>query len=161
MENATCQVCGREIKASSGLTAHHGYKRPYEGWQTASCEGARYVPYEVGCERLREVASQLFDFIVRTEKTLAEFLANPPETLTVTSRRGAWSKEETRTYTKPDDFGMNNSYKRSIPRTYECVYEDRRDVYENTIKWAKIDYQTMQRRLEEWPYRGKEMKWKI
>lgn len=29
METTTCQVCGRAIKASNGLIAHHGYKRPY------------------------------------------------------------------------------------------------------------------------------------
>ncbi len=49
----TCQICGREIKAKSGLISHHGYKRPNgQGWQTASCSGARHVPYEVGHDAL-------------------------------------------------------------------------------------------------------------
>jgi hypothetical protein len=42
-----CQICGREIKASKGLIAHHGYRRPWEGVQTRSCEGARELPLDV------------------------------------------------------------------------------------------------------------------
>lgn len=47
MENKnTCQICAREIKAKSGIIAHHGYTRPESGWQTDSCMGARQLPYE-------------------------------------------------------------------------------------------------------------------
>lgn len=41
-----CQICGRAILAYTGLIAHHGYTRPGDGWQTASCHGARELPYE-------------------------------------------------------------------------------------------------------------------
>ena len=43
-----CQACGREIGVKHGVIAHHGYQRPF-GWgeQTASCFGARELPYEV------------------------------------------------------------------------------------------------------------------
>ena len=40
-DTRTCQICGRAIKASSGLIAHHGYERPGWGYQTTSCLGAR------------------------------------------------------------------------------------------------------------------------
>ena len=44
----TCQICGRAILAKTGLIAHHGYQRPDgRGYQTASCPGARELPYEV------------------------------------------------------------------------------------------------------------------
>ena len=43
----TCQVCGRPIFAETGVIAHHGYTRPYWGGQTASCPGARCLPFEV------------------------------------------------------------------------------------------------------------------
>jgi hypothetical protein len=43
----TCQICARRIFAESGVIAHHGYERPGEGWQTASCPGARRLPFEV------------------------------------------------------------------------------------------------------------------
>ena len=46
-DRLTCQICDRAIKANTGVIAHHGYQRPGEGWQTASCPGARALPYEV------------------------------------------------------------------------------------------------------------------
>lgn len=48
----TCQVCGRAVKASRGKIAHHGFERPGTGWQTASCFGAGFVPYEIGRDAL-------------------------------------------------------------------------------------------------------------
>lgn len=45
-ESKTCQVCGRPIFAEVGVIAHHGYTRPGDGWQTASCSGARELPFE-------------------------------------------------------------------------------------------------------------------
>jgi hypothetical protein len=46
MLTTTCQICSRQIKASKGLIAHHGYERPGMGFQTTSCFGARRLPYE-------------------------------------------------------------------------------------------------------------------
>lgn len=42
----TCQICGRPIFAETGVIAHHGYQRPGDGYQTASCPGARELPFE-------------------------------------------------------------------------------------------------------------------
>jgi hypothetical protein len=62
----TCQCCGRPILANTGTIAHHGYTRPGMGWQTASCEGAKELPFEVSrdalgkyIERLNRVHDQL------------------------------------------------------------------------------------------------------
>lgn len=46
-DRKTCQICGRAIMAKRGVIAKHGYKRPGEGWQTASCFGADELPFEV------------------------------------------------------------------------------------------------------------------
>ena len=148
---ATCQVCGRAIKANRGLIAHHGYKRPYQaGWQTASCEGARYVPYEVSCERLREVTEMVKNFIIAQEKALADFLAVPPQIITVFEGRSAWHREQEKVeYTKPDDF-KQDSYRSSMPRTYENAYSNKKYGYERTIRAAKVDVSIMERRLSEW-----------
>ena len=51
----TCQCCGNHILANTGVIAHHGYQRPGEGWQTASCFGARHLPFEVSRDRLGEL----------------------------------------------------------------------------------------------------------
>jgi len=48
----TCQCCGGNFLANTGRVAHHGYQRPGWGWQTASCIGARELPFEVSREAL-------------------------------------------------------------------------------------------------------------
>lgn len=55
----TCQICGRVIKANTGTIAHHGYQRPYEGFQTSSCYGAKYPPYEESRDRIPYVIDRL------------------------------------------------------------------------------------------------------
>jgi hypothetical protein len=55
----TCQCCGRGIFANGGKIAHHGYQRPGDGWQTASCAGATYLPFEVSRERLGHLIDHL------------------------------------------------------------------------------------------------------
>jgi hypothetical protein len=54
-----CQCCGRSILANNGKIAHHGYERPGTGWQTASCMGARYLPFEVARDRLGDMIKAL------------------------------------------------------------------------------------------------------
>lgn len=51
-EAMTCQCCGRAILANLGKIAHHGYTRPGDGWQTASCPGAKELPFEVSRDAL-------------------------------------------------------------------------------------------------------------
>jgi hypothetical protein len=65
----TCQCCGRQIFAQRGKIAHHGYERPGYGWQTASCMGATYLPFEVD-------RAHLADLIVRLEHELQETREN-------------------------------------------------------------------------------------
>lgn len=75
----TCQICGRAIKAKKGLIAHHGYQRPGDGWQTVSCMGARYRPYEVACDALPPAIAAVTDHIARTKNVLATWKAEPPQ----------------------------------------------------------------------------------
>jgi len=78
----TCQICGRAIKAKKGLIAHHGYSRPGYGWQTASCPGAQYLPYEVSHGRLDGVILTIVnDWLPDALKAVDDLWSNPPETL--------------------------------------------------------------------------------
>jgi hypothetical protein len=53
----TCQICARPILANTGTIAHHGYERPGDGFQTASCWGARKAPFEESCvDLVKEIA---------------------------------------------------------------------------------------------------------
>lgn len=56
----TCQVCDRAIRFDRyGKLAHHGYQRPGWGSQTASCPGARKLPYEASREALEHLIGHL------------------------------------------------------------------------------------------------------
>ncbi len=66
----TCQICGRGIFANTGLIAHHGYERPGDGWQTASCRGARELPYETDRTILAEDIVMLKDRLARQQERL-------------------------------------------------------------------------------------------
>jgi hypothetical protein len=57
----TCQCCGRRIHANTGRIAHHGYERPDYGYQTASCAGAKELPFEADRTVLGHVISTLQD----------------------------------------------------------------------------------------------------
>jgi hypothetical protein len=46
-DEMTCQLCGRRICSKFGTIAHHGYSRPGDGYQTASCDGTHHSPLEV------------------------------------------------------------------------------------------------------------------
>lgn len=142
----TCQICGRVIKAKGGLIAHHGYTRPYEGWQTSSCEGARYLPYEVSCDRLAEVIEYETAFWARQEQELKVFIANPPETLVVITKR-TYGPDVEKTYTKPEDF---NPDEYCTSRTYAGVYKAEKYNREHTVKMIKANLECMRQRLADW-----------
>lgn len=55
----TCQCCARKHLANTGKIAHHGYERPGYGWQTASCMGARELPFEVDRDALAHLITIL------------------------------------------------------------------------------------------------------
>lgn len=71
----TCQCCGRAILANKGLIAHHGYERPGTGWQTSSCMGARYLPFQVNRDRLGDMIEVIKSMIADGEKHLAKVQA--------------------------------------------------------------------------------------
>ena len=66
----TCQICARPIKAKTGSIAHHGYRRPDRGsgWQTASCMGARHLPYEQSRDRLPAAIASVKSYLGDREK---------------------------------------------------------------------------------------------
>lgn len=91
----TCQCCGRDILAETGVIAHHGYERPGQGWQTASCPGARELPFEASRDALGEYIQNLKNAVETNRATLANVQAekNPIswKFQDVTSRINAWT----------------------------------------------------------------------
>jgi len=87
------------------------------------------------------------NFIASQEEALATFLAALPQTLTVQERRSMSGPAKEVVYTKPEQF---SEYRCSIPRTYEHAFDKQRREYERTIRLAKVDLSSMERRLSEW-----------
>lgn len=54
----TCPCCFRQIAVVRGRMAHHGYRRPGPGRQTASCPGVRFAPLEESLEGLEWLIGQ-------------------------------------------------------------------------------------------------------
>lgn len=155
-EITTCQICARPIKAKNGIIAHHGYKRPNRGsgWQTASCAGARFLPYEVSCDRLPPTIVTIKNFIMLKDSQLREFIDNPPESLKI--NLGGYYTTSTREVTRPDEFDYKSvafSFASMRPNTYENEFRDRMYNIEQDIKFAKIDLKFMEERLENWTHR--------
>ena len=73
----TCPCCFRLIAVVGEHMAHHGYKRPGLGFQTASCHGTRFAPLEVSSAGLvwligalqAQLASLQMDHSARERKT--------------------------------------------------------------------------------------------
>lgn len=151
METLTCQICGRGIKAKNGLIAHHGYRRPGDGYQTSSCLGARFQPYEVTCDRIPDVIKIYESSLEAQRISLSKFLAEPPATLTKPVFIG-YSQVET--YNKPEGFDpVKNATAVCFSyhsQRYESEYAARVRSMRNNIKYMKEDIQFLQKRLTDW-----------
>lgn len=150
--NKTCQICGREIKAKSGLIAHHGYQRPGQGWQTASCFGARWRPYEVACDALPPAIKSATQYRDQQKVALKTLRTNPPATFTLQDRDAYGSPRGLpKIVSRPEGFdGMGEKPCSSTYRTYEWKFWA--DHYDLTrrIKGTDYDIKTMTKRLNDW-----------
>lgn len=112
---ATCQICGREIKANTGVIAHHGYTREW-GMQTQSCYGARYPAYEESHQRIPEVIAIYAGQLERAKSRLQNFLENPPDQLEYSANFGI----RKRMFDRPENF---NPYSDETSRMgYASIY---------------------------------------
>jgi hypothetical protein len=144
----TCQICGRAIKANTGTIAHHGFKRPGPGWQTASCYGTHFRPYEVACDAIPHEIDRLGAYLAQTEAALAKHLAEPPETLTTLTRNSFSGKWTTNTYQRPADF-VFPCYS-AKPHTYENEYANLARNLKGNIQGATYVRDRLRKRLAEW-----------
>uniref|UniRef100_A0AAU8L0I2 Uncharacterized protein n=1 Tax=Serratia phage Kevin TaxID=3161161 RepID=A0AAU8L0I2_9CAUD len=73
----TCACCFREIAVGSdGKMVHHGYRRPGDGFQTASCMGVLYRPLEVSNDGLIALINYIEKEKVEVTARLEEVQAN-------------------------------------------------------------------------------------
>ncbi len=143
----TCQICGRVCKSKNGLISHHGYRRSGDGWQTASCAGARFLPYEISCDRLPPTIEAIKEHISRVEVKLEEHINNPPEKLTILKSYPSIRME----VTLPPTFDAKHPpYCLSEMYCYEGEHHHIRRKYEQDIKYSKQDLKFMEDRLNSW-----------
>jgi hypothetical protein len=141
-----CQICGRPIKANTGVIAHHGYKRPGHGWgQTSSCYGARHKPYEVSCDAIAGAIEAVKDYITRIETFLADFIANPPAELKTIKKVGY--KETEIVVQRPENFV--DKYDGRF-HSYASIYRARKYEAETDLKHAQADLVYLTKRLADW-----------
>lgn len=81
MSITTCQICARPVKAPYGRIAHHGYRRPGDGYQSSSCPGALFPPYEQSCAWLRTYIESTRQKIAQLHERVACHEQHPPEEL--------------------------------------------------------------------------------
>lgn len=145
----TCQICGRPIKSTTGVIAHHGYKRPGNGWQTASCMGARHLPYEQSCDLIPVAIKQVSEFITKTESAVEAFKVSPPDYLLHFPYKGAWQTSTPVQVERPADFKVDG-YRTHRSGAYDTLFHDRQYELEQKIKFAKTDLAYLTERLTNW-----------
>lgn len=131
MENATCQICERKIKANTGVIAHHGYTRPGWGSQTRSCEGARELPYEVSRDIIPVAIKNYTAYLNLNKDNLATLMAGKPE-LTQSFKS---SFHEPEVYTRPEGFNAvtaleGYSYDKYVSEFQKQVRQTQRNIEE-------------------------------
>jgi hypothetical protein len=150
----TCQICEREVKVPHGLTSHHGYTRPGNGWQTGSCPGARELPYELSCEMIPPIIKGIKNYVAGLQAQRDTYMTKPPKVLTRTIKDMYRGTEETAKYERPEGFnaqgivdetehfGYYEEYKKYFK---QAIYNMDRDM-----KNANQDIKRLQARVDNW-----------
>lgn len=147
-----CQICARDIKANTGLIAHHGYQRPGYGWQSASCDGAKQLPYEVSRDFIPVVIARYKLYEQMRNDAADEMLRSPAEQI-VRSYKNLYSGETTtETFDKPADFDaydtVNNGY--SYYDDYAKEFSKQYTTYRKEAKDIASTIEYLQNRYDSW-----------
>lgn len=141
----TCQICARAIKANTGLIAHHGYKRPGQGWQTASCMGAKYRPYEIACDALPRAIASCAAYIEKVERTIE---AGPPAKLTYEQRGGTYGRTTIVEVLRPE--GFDPARKDYLPRSFSTLWSNRLSRMQHDLAGSRESLKFLEARLAAW-----------
>jgi hypothetical protein len=146
--NSTCQICERTIKAKTGVIAHHGYQRPGDGWQTASCFGARNLPYEVSCDRIQPYIDMVTNYRTGRENYIQSLVDFPPDEVTIYLFSG---EKNPRIFPRPADFKSNEDHSyRNRYSSYEGEWQHRISEAKREIEKATREIERMENRLAAW-----------
>lgn len=150
----TCQICARNIKANTGVIAHHGYQRPGTGWQTSSCDGAKHLPYEQSRDLIPVVIKRYEQYRKNNEEREKDLLANPPATIT---RFARYSYGTDQVVARPADFSVEAALAQSTcdpsrdDQVYNSEYRDAVETARRNQRDIKAAIEQLQARYEAWP----------
>jgi hypothetical protein len=144
----TCQICEREIKAKTGVIAHHGYQRPDRGsgWQTESCFGARQKPYEFSCDAMQPYIDMVGNWLIGQKSFLESFISNPPEEL-------SYRFPSENRLKRPEGFVYDTeepTYPYRSYNTYENSFSSTVSETRRGIKNAEKEIERVSKRLANW-----------
>ena len=90
-----CQLCGHDQKLARGRLVRHGYRRPGGRALIGRCKGTGAPPYEVSCERLRELREDGREALAYHEDYLAKIKRGEVKSFTqlVRTKRGMEQRE--------------------------------------------------------------------
>lgn len=151
MDKSTCQICARDIKATTGVIAHHGYQRPGNGYQSASCIGARQLPYEISRDFIPQAIGQYQVWLDHQLGRIDELTNNPPEKLTRYARHSFDKNEELQ---RPEGFDAKVNIAGDVPYFEMTDYhrEHQAQVREagRNAKHLSEDVKWLQERYDSW-----------
>ncbi len=125
----TCSCCFRQIAMAGETMAHHGYKRPGFGSQTASCMGIRFRPLEVSSEGLECILKYEREQLERLTKAYAK--RNRMQSITRLKHR------------KLVEIRRDDPHWEQELRSYV-------DELESELRFTRSSVKGLQRRLDSW-----------
>jgi len=140
---AHCQICGNEQKVRNGRMVSHGYQRPWEGsGNMGDCGGVGHVPYEVSCDRLKELVVEEQSHQAALNESIAQLKSGA-----VTEIRVYWT----------EGFGRNKRQQSKLAQKVNCVEHEwdahvRGEVirFERLIKNSKSAVLFFNDRISSW-----------
>ena len=150
-----CQICARDIKANTGLIAHHGYQRPGTGWQTSSCDGAKQLPYEVSRDFI-PVVIERYKLHAKNQNDVAdEMLRSPADTITRFHMSAFTGKQrDSEDFTKPEGFdpyaAINQGHRAFSFSSYENEFVKQYEAHRQSAKEIEAAIEFLQKRYDDW-----------
>jgi len=147
-----CQVCGHEQKIVRGRLVRHGYRRPGHGQIHGRCKGTDASPYEVSCDRLRQLREDRQEALADHESYLTKIKRGQVASFTqlVRTKKGMEQKEYSARAMDPVAFQhaldvLRSSVEREIA-------SDRNDIVSMTMRidaWRPRDVRTVSEHEQE------------
>ena len=148
--STTCQICGRDIKLTHGVIAHHGYRRMHSGYQTRSCEGARHQSYETSCAAIQPAIERRLSWIEARQRDIANMMENPPAEL---CSRDVYGKVR-QTFSRPAGFAAFTTIATPSHQlrlhTYEARFCGEVRKLRDEIAGTRADIEHLSQRLSGW-----------